>query len=118
MTAFAGGQIAHDFRLKECALVSGMLAGDARWDVLAALPQRRGVEGAAVAARVQVGSALHACLFGCRLLESDALRTARVALEHFRAEAAGGAAARSAFDLLVLRLVRRVRPRAAGRFVV
>src|SRR5664279_458110 len=105
LAAFVGGQVADDFRLEERALVSGVFAGDARRDVLAALPECGRVEGAAVAAGVQVGAALDARLFRGRLVESEALRAAGVAFEDFGAEAAGGASAWSAFDPLILRLV-------------
>ncbi len=63
----------------------------------------------------QIGRALHARLLGRRLIESEPLRAARVALEDLGAEAAGGASARRAFDALILRFVRRLRARTAIR---
>jgi hypothetical protein len=115
LAGFVRGQVADELRLEEGALVADVFARYARGDALAALPRRRGVEGAAVAAGMQVGAALHACLFGRRLVESESLRAARIALEDLGAEAAGGSSARRAFEALVLRLVRRLRPRTSVR---
>src|SRR4029077_4025743 len=90
--------------------------GHARRDALAALPQRGGVEGAAIAAGVQVGAALDAGLLGCGLVEPEPLRAAGVALEDLGAEAAGGPSAGRSFDSLILRFVRGARRTgAAGR---
>src|SRR6266498_3069803 len=108
---FVGGEIPHDPGREERALVAGVLAGDACRDVLAALPQRRGVEEAAVAAGVEVGAAVHAGLVGGGVLQSDPLRAALVALEDLRAEAAGGAPARRSLEALRTLLgPRRLRP--------
>src|SRR5206468_1503794 len=95
-----GGEVPDHLRLEERALVAAVLIADAGGDVLAALPQRGRVEGAAVAAGVDVGAALHAQLVEGRLVEADALLAAAVALEHFRAEAAGRPSARRAFEPL------------------
>src|SRR5437899_3116605 len=97
---FVGGKILHNLRREECALVAGVLAGDACGNVLAALPRRRGVEEAAVAAGVEVGAAVHAGLVGGGVLQPDPLRAALVALEDLGAEAAGGAPARRSLDAL------------------
>src|SRR5258707_961482 len=79
LAVLVGGEVANDLGLVERTLVAGVLWGDARRDVLAALPHRGGVEKAAVAASMQVGPALHAGLIGGRLLDTDALVPARVA---------------------------------------
>src|SRR5438477_2313345 len=111
-----GGEIADDLRREEGALVLRVLAGNARRDVLAALPHGRGVEEAAVAAGVQVGAAAKASLVGGQIAEVLANVAALIALECLGAEAAGGASARSAFHALLARRqvgARSLRPRAA-----
>src|SRR5258708_17478613 len=85
LAVLVGGEVANDLGLVERALVACVLRGDARRDVLAALPHRGGVEEAAVAAGVQIGPALHASLIGGRLLDAPALVPPPVALEDLRA---------------------------------
>jgi hypothetical protein len=98
--AFIGREIAHDFRREERALIPRMFVRHARRDVRAALPRRRRIEEAAVPARVQVLAASQARLIFSQISEILANLTALAALECFRAEAAGGASARRAFDAL------------------
>jgi hypothetical protein len=77
---------------------------DAGRDVFAALPGCGRIEEATVAAGVQIRAAFHADLFECRILETDPLLAALVALEHFRTEPARRPPARRAFHALALRL--------------
>src|SRR6059058_4146796 len=81
-------QVPHHLGLEERTFVATMLVGHARRNVLAALPHRGGVEEAAIAAGVDVRAALHADLLEGGKVEADALLTAAIALENFRAEAA------------------------------
>src|SRR5260221_10717367 len=92
------GKVPDHFRLVERALIARVLGRDPRRDVGAALPQRGGVEEAAVSAGVQVGAALHAGLVRSGLLETEALVAAGVALEDLRAESARRAAAGCPFQ--------------------
>src|SRR6185369_17345740 len=94
LARFVGGEVFHDLRLEERALVAGMFAGDAHRDVFAALPERRGVERFAVAAGVEVGAALETGLVLRRHLQSHPQLAALIALEGLGAEAARRAAAR------------------------
>src|SRR5437588_6050940 len=107
------GKVLHHLRLEELALVAAVLVRHAHRDVLATLPQRGRVEGAAVAAAVDVGAALDACLLERRTIETDALLAAAVALEHLGAESPRRPAARRALETLRA----RVRTRTLGATV-
>src|SRR5258708_10058312 len=73
LAVLVGGEVANDLGLVERTLVAGVLWGDARRGVLAALPHRGGGEKAAVAASMQVRPALHSGLIRGRLLDTYAL---------------------------------------------
>src|SRR5215212_807677 len=111
LLAFVGGEVLHDLRREERAFVARVFAADALGDVFAALPQRRGVEEAAVAAGVEIGGALEAGVLERHVAQAVAQLAALIALEGLGAEAAGCPSARRAFEALLRKVgTRPLRP--------
>src|SRR5437763_15002530 len=97
LPCLVGGEVPHHLRLEKRALIAAVLVRHARRDVLAALPQRGGVEEAAVAAAMNVRATLDARLLESGTIQADALLAAAVALEHLGAEPPRRPPARRAF---------------------
>jgi len=103
-SSFVRGEIPHDLRREERAFVANVLAGYARGDVLAALPKRSGIKGAAVAAGMEIGAAFRTRFLVRQVAETVTDLTALVAFERFRTKAARGASARGSFHAFGSRL--------------
>src|SRR5438094_983080 len=94
---------------------SDVCSSDLSRNLLPALPCGGRIKETTVATGMEIGAALHAGFIERRRVESHALLTAAVALEHFRTETAGGATSWRAFDALPLRLgTRSLRARIAA----